>query len=703
MKTNYYEKYIKYRTKYLNLKKKAQLTGGMGYNTKYWNEHPSFERLNRLVKDKILLLKDNNGNQYDLYSPLLDNLLKINNGIINMDFITDFHRYIHYDIDGTSVGINGGKWINNDDNKYIIIKTLRQAHGNTLIYFLESKDKRDNKVLKVFNNINLSKAGRLYGENITIDDYLSLEITLINDKIYNIPQTNYNVYSKDNFDKINFNMITKFIKTNDNNDLYLSCKNNDAINDYIMNLILQKINETTPINFVKYHNFFVTRINGELRYCILMDTFDGSVDNYINELKENSYEKIYNILFRTEEELNKLKTYEYLFTHTDMKLENIFYKKEKETIIPYLADFDKSSITFHNIRFYNDISQSSGLKSYAGSNTFIQSLLRDDYTIKKTTERIVNFNLANRLILYPDDETGPSSPAMAASASPEQTLTPEQLKEIAQMKPIIKDTSYYDKYEPFKYRLSRIGANPLSKLSELTIDTEQTYMRYNMTPYYTSFDMCSLLCSLFSKKKFIKIDDITLYKLVLKYISEDAIQDIINIYNELNIPLEKIGDFGYLMNPLLIQKKLIKDCFIHFFHKIINEPNPFINKLYKTNGENKIALSIPFYPLPMQVFNNITQFKLNIGETRKAYKDIKDETLIKFIDKLSNPNFNIEYNKDYAVGTTAIITLDKFIVKTNRYSSISIPLGGITIVYDYDEIEMHQIKQIFDFFKSITN
>jgi hypothetical protein len=38
-------------------------------------------------------------------------------------------------------------------------------------------------------------------------------------------------------------MQTNLIKSQDGNDLYLSCRNNDAINDYIINLILQKINQ----------------------------------------------------------------------------------------------------------------------------------------------------------------------------------------------------------------------------------------------------------------------------------------------------------------------------------------------------------------------------------------------------------------------------------------------------------------------------
>ena len=54
-----------------------------------------------MQKKKLLLSIDNNGKQYDEYKPLLDNLLKNNNGVINIDFINNFFRYIYYDLEGT--------------------------------------------------------------------------------------------------------------------------------------------------------------------------------------------------------------------------------------------------------------------------------------------------------------------------------------------------------------------------------------------------------------------------------------------------------------------------------------------------------------------------------------------------------------------------------------------------------------------------
>ncbi len=177
-----------------------------------------------------------------------------------------------------------------------------------------------------------------------------------------------------------------------------------------------------------------------------MDNLDGSFDSYlenIDGIKINDYTELYRILNKIETDLNILKDKKYLFTHTDMKCENIFYKLSGGIVNPYLADFDKSSITFHNIRFYNDITQSGGVKSKVDPMSFLSSFLVDEYTIKKEQDR---------------------------------------------------------KEDIFNYRLSRIGSSSLFTTVE-GIETEQTYMRYNYMPYYTSFDMCSLFLSLFNMKK----------------------------------------------------------------------------------------------------------------------------------------------------------------------------------------------------------
>ncbi len=74
----------------------------MGGNSHWWTQHPNFAEYNANAKRK-LLLNENDGEQYDLYDQLLNNLLQIDKGIINIDFINNFYRYIYYDFDGSFI------------------------------------------------------------------------------------------------------------------------------------------------------------------------------------------------------------------------------------------------------------------------------------------------------------------------------------------------------------------------------------------------------------------------------------------------------------------------------------------------------------------------------------------------------------------------------------------------------------------------
>jgi hypothetical protein len=758
--------------------KKYILKGGLGNNKQYWNQHPSFIETNKRLKDTVVLstIYRNENSQYSLYKPLLDNLLKINNGIINMDFISNFARNIYYDNGKRPVfeisldilnpgGQQEAKWVNPMNQKYQITKAFTQKHGNTSILFLDDP-KKINKVLKIFNNIDVDVK--------KIKDYLSMNVSEIKPSIKTFEfsiQKNYLLFSEDNFNIINFNMDNNFIESNKESKLYLSVKNNDAINDYIINLILQNINESMPreekIKFVKYDNLFVTRVNGVYRYCIIMEKMEGSLDNYIeNELKFNDQSELYRIFSKVETELNKLKTKQYLFTHTDMKVENVFYKKIERRggpprIEPYLADFDKSSITFHNIRFYNDISVSGGIKSYTDPTKFIGNYLQDSYTKSMGIHRKHLLNIASNNVSpmaaaennrdsseSSNKDIGEAAAAAnnrgAAAANNRGAAAAAANNRGAAAAAVNNSIGIVNgRNISLKYGLSRFGIEMAARIGIDRIETEQTYMRYNLTPYYTSFDMAILLCSLFNKKKIDKIDPrYELYNLIRKYIAEDKIITIFDMFNIASFPRGQTGNFG-LLTGLLIGSTLTEDYFIHTY--VYEPPNPFINRLYKTNV-NKIALTIPFVPTSEKYHINIghsedeentydrsalvalasatvsvaktpftimkgvidkcrqgddTVFKCNSSETKKLYRQIDDPQMKLFLDSLTTHEFIVEYNIDYCAGRGVLIPLPKFILKTNRYSFTD--KSSKTRVYDYDNITEPEIIPALRFFLTIRN
>jgi len=696
------QKYLKYKQKYLNLKELKNIKGGMGYYTKYWNEHPDFITINNSNESNLILNSTYNSvSQYSKYKPDLDMLLQMNqeSGVINLDFLTNFFRKIYYDVPKpgnaskyairiTLDPVNGKKkaeWITPDQNKYSIERTIVQPHQNTTILFLRNKtDSSDEKVLKIFNKIPSSFN--------TIKDYLSLEIIHITNNIsmFDLAQNNYFKIKPEDFKYINFNMQTNLISTQEEELILLASPNNDAINDYINNLILQQINTKSAFNFVKYDNLFVTQIESEgiktPCYCILMEKLDGSIseyfktDNFITtygDPKDDKPEKLVErkeivtkILTDSERILKRLKTPEYLFTHTDMKIENLFYKLEGNTPIVYLADFDKASISYHNIRFYNDVRQHPNFsfigKKIADKYSFLNPFVKtDSYTIREYEKRVV---------------------------------------------------AYHDN-TPYEFRISRIGknlSNFLYFIKSPNIEFEELYMRYNYTPYYINFDMVSLILSIINTKviggaKPDPSETPELYKIITDYIIDNpsGSYNILEILFSTYYMQEPInGNFGQLLNSLV---RIREDQEVNMFKQSIqNNDYLYINKLFLSES-NKIALSIPFKPELRQrsiIDGNKELSVIILDAEQNLYSLDEIGNRISLINKLKTfaskrvDNFVLDYSLDYRAGAGSLISPKNNIIKTNRYSFTKF---FVTLVYDWDNFDERKKQIILDLFNSVSS
>jgi hypothetical protein len=292
------------------------------------------------------------------------------------------------------------------------------------------------------------------------------------------------------------------------------------------------------------------------------------------------------------------------------------------------------------------------------------------------------------------------------------------------------------KLEQLFYRISRIGRNSYLSLFQ-GVETEEIYMRYNYTPYYTSFDMCSLLLSLFNMKSgagpifeipilnelggsiidFLKsypsldksrlvIDErcLGLLEFFSKYINPDVnkLKEIIRTYN---IATSTGGDFGNLILPVLsTTTEYTNDIFIHNVDALIIPP--YINQLY-LSPINKICLSIPFVPEPRQIaiikrmiFNSyITMFTVNESNTILLYNTlippikIDDNILIGLRKNIVE--YNVDYLADGFKGFTGWVE-PKRIIKTNRYSKN-------TYIYDYDTLPLEIIANIYTYIQNTVN
>jgi hypothetical protein len=658
--------------------------GGAGRIVKQWHAMPEFTTINNQNEAHLQLSATYNDKpQHEIYYSELAALLEYKAFEINMDFISNFYRHVFYDVEGKyAIDLTKGQknWtMDSDAIQYTITNYhINPTHGNTTIVFLKEKAKGEHehtqprkKVIKVFNNIPCNMD--------SIREFLSLEISHISPKSRNLlNQYNYIHYDKLNdfdqskdsvsntFNVFNFNHKQYYVPEVSEKNTYvsLSCRNSDPINEYIVNLIIGYVNanldEDAKIRYVHYDNLFVTRVHtdtnpeGKLCWCLLMDMVDGSLDSLI--LKQDkqtlSTDTILDYLKQAEKLMMPLKTADYLFTHTDMKLENLFYKKKNvngdEQVEIYLADLDKSSITFKGIRFYNDIRENPNLK-FGGIS--IVDPVQGYAGLFKGDKYLIN--------------------------------TYNKRKECA------------DHNKPYKYRISRFA-----RTQNIGLEFEAFYMRYNNQPYYTSFDIITLWLSILHfrketkpiidfrsvKKKSSKLTDF-----LLKYMTRNTIDLLIDFYKKLTVSYK--GNFGLLINPIYSSEKS-KLSKINFLHHYDNAEQPkLIRGLYLTHN-NKIALSMPYVPTLIQVKDDITSFKPNQKKTadNKFYNGVTKQHVKDFIKSLSTDNIlSITYTSDYSIAAERGAILaglmhqkpPAYVIKTNRYSFTTL-LGLIPETYYYE-------------------
>lgn len=653
--------------------KRYHAKGGAGNFVKEWQYMPEFSAVNK-ENEAMLQLSSafNDKQQHTLYYSELANLFEYKGFEINMDFISNFYRHIYYDIEEKyAIDLIKKQWRNDSSKiKYNITNFhVNPTHGNTTIVFLKSKtDETKKKVIKIFNNIPCNIA--------ELREFLSLEISHISPKSRNaLNQYNYMHYNKLNdfgykdslyntFNMFNFNHKKYYVPevSEKNTFLSISCRNSDPINEYIINLIIGYINttlsDTDKIRYVHYDNLFVTNIysdaypKGKLCWCLLMDMVDGSLDSLL--LKEDaatlSDDTMLDYLTQAEKLMMPLKTADYLFTHTDMKLENLFYKKNGDQVELYLADLDKSSITFKGIRFYNDIRENPNIRILGVSTDPVQgysAVFKGDEYLKKT------YN----------------------------------------------DRKYKaDSNQSYEYRISRLfRVNPIPGAAGT--EYEAFYMRYNNQPFYTSFDMVTLWLSFlhFRKgdKKTNAIIDFTRIKglnsdsglklILSKYMTADTINLLVDFYKGLSTNYN--GNFGLLLKPIYDREQSQLDK-IKFLHQYNSDEQPkLIRGLYLTLN-NKIALSLPFAPTSIPVKDNITSFKPEQDKTRELffYKKSSTPYIKEFIAALNKENIlTTAYSGDYSIAAERGSIIQGFgrlkppayIIKTNRYSSLS-------YIYEWD-------------------
>lgn len=126
-------------------------------------------------------------------------------------------------------------------------------------------------------------------------------------------------------------------------------------NQTCIHMILNHIFDKKIKNYVyQYDAFYCKTSNKFTGYNIMNIANSGDLTDVIrNPENKFSYQMILNIFEQLLVPLSVLKCNKFGFIHGDFKCNNIFVNKENNVLSYLLADFDKSSIFWKGIRFYN--------------------------------------------------------------------------------------------------------------------------------------------------------------------------------------------------------------------------------------------------------------------------------------------------------------------------------------------------------------
>ena len=155
----------------------------------------------------------------------------------------------------------------------------------------------------------------------------------------------FNDFEEFNFNKLKLDDLLGSVKgpyDNVNEKNYVSpyVMSNNFFNEIYIYIILKYIERITgkDLNLVNYHNFFISKHNGEYKGFVVMDRLAGDLSKYIrfniknlqkinnNNIYVDFIKSVINTVFPCFDILKKKRL---LFNHTDMKVENIFYDRKK--------------------------------------------------------------------------------------------------------------------------------------------------------------------------------------------------------------------------------------------------------------------------------------------------------------------------------------------------------------------------------------
>jgi len=326
------------------------------------------------------------------FNSLMD--FDVKNRRINLDYINKFGSYFN---------VNTPCLCDKMVNLLLNIQNENKGEVKNQIYFYIGRKFAEGKT-GVASSLCVKDKGCPYVlkgmKGATFKDYISMKIMRYNGKI---SRDNYNVW-----------------KFTDNSYNILSAGSSGFKNQTTIHMALNNILGDNPNYLYQYDAFYCGNQSKEdmevinyknTGYSITELSEYGDMSNYINNIMDEINDNILvDMLRQILTPLLILKQDMYLFNHSDLKTKNVFVGKDSNGDPVYqLADFDKSSIFWNGIRFYNnvyDLSELEYLSSFV-SKIIDLSLITDERkrykfnNLNYTGDEDINLRLANyRVQMY---------------------------------------------------------------------------------------------------------------------------------------------------------------------------------------------------------------------------------------------------------------------------------------------------------------
>ena len=273
---------------------------------------------------------------------------------INMMFLNTISAFPIDLREKLSIVNNGTDYIFSGDSNYTIGRTISTGTGSGAIILKLEKNEGihdtlpQELVLKLIP-INYS----------SYYNYTPLTFQHITETPLPVPLGNsrYYHYTPEQYDSSSFDISYRGFNLIQTERLNITATDlDDFKNEMIQNIICKTILPNDNDILIENYNYVYINVGSKTYGGILMESLNGSFNTYISDnlgtiLTNNKFRIALSEYLFT---LNLLKASQYRFNHSDLKVENVFYKIDQSGDIKLkLADLDKASITYNGIRFIN--------------------------------------------------------------------------------------------------------------------------------------------------------------------------------------------------------------------------------------------------------------------------------------------------------------------------------------------------------------